>query len=127
MQRTPWPIVTPVESVALPCNTMLDALGFCPLVVNTRLSFPRRGRPVALRCAPPVPELLSHPSPRPVGGLEQGQGITPPWPGSQSDVGSSRSGRPQVAMLAAGMDPRFKNEPPTYSADPWPSSNGHKL
>jgi hypothetical protein len=65
---------------------MLVAVGFSPLVVNTSVSPSSAGVPLALKAAPPVEELLSHPRSNPAGGLLQGQGMTPPTPGLQKDV-----------------------------------------
>src|SRR5690349_17679785 len=91
-QRTPCPIGTPVPTTVLPCSTMLDALGLSPLVENTRVSPPSRERPAAVRRAPPVPALLLQPSPEASGGLEQGQGITLPSPGSHITAGATSPG-----------------------------------
>src|SRR5262245_8685420 len=62
---------------------MHAAVGFCPLVVNTRLSAAREAAPEAARRAPPVFEELVQPVPEPVGGFWHGHAITPPAPGSQ--------------------------------------------
>src|SRR5262245_535749 len=62
---------------------MLAEVGFCPPLVNTRLSEESRAAPAAERLAPPVDDELSQPRPEPVGGFWQGQAITPPAPGSQ--------------------------------------------
>src|SRR6185295_163278 len=91
--------------------------------------------PVAVSTAPPLPELLSQPTPPRPDVFPQGQSITPPTSGSQNGT----PGEPQpvgldhCAMPLAGTPPAEANAPPTYRADfsplpktasarPWPFS-----
>ena len=85
-QRTPWPNATPLGLTAVPCSTMLAALGRWPLVTSLRPSADMR--------APPVFELLLQPTPLPAGGFAHGQPRTPLAPGSQTETPfSSACGR----------------------------------
>jgi hypothetical protein len=74
------PKVVPFVTSTVPCSTMLVAVGRSPLVTKSSVSFESEGTPLETSCAPPVPEELSQPRGELVGGLPQGQAITPPVP-----------------------------------------------
>src|SRR5262245_38430462 len=71
--RMPCPKATPPATKPCPWSTMLKAVGFSPLVVNTSVSAERLVVPLAESTAPPVPAELSHPRVGPLGGFPHGQ------------------------------------------------------
>src|ERR1700741_4708200 len=82
----------PPPAYTVPWRTMLNAVGFSPLVVNTKPPAERCVEPLAESAAPPVADELLQPRVGPPGGFEQGQASTPtPGPQRLEDAAPSRS------------------------------------